>query len=70
MAKNVYQHIEVRFVDQVRVYKCPEMAIEKSILEVRSGFLDHSVHVEASDIAIFVEGEKGKVVILVEEIRG
>jgi hypothetical protein len=54
----------------IGVYKCPEMAIEKAILEVRSGFLDHSVHVESSDIAIFVEGEKGKVVILVEQIRG
>jgi hypothetical protein len=54
----------------VGVYKCPETAIEKAILEVRSGFLDDSVHVEASDVAIFVEGEKGKIVILVEQIRG
>jgi hypothetical protein len=53
----------------IGVYKCPEVAIERSISEVAGHFLD-SVHVEASDIAIFVEGEKGKVVILVEQIRG
>jgi hypothetical protein len=54
----------------VGVYRCPETAIEKAILEVRSGFLDSTVHVESTDIAIFVEGEKGKIVILVEQIRG
>ena len=54
----------------VGVYKCPEKAIDKAILEVRSGFLDDSVHVEASDVAIFVEGERGKIVILIEQIRG
>lgn len=53
----------------IGVYKCPEKAIEKAILEVRSGFMDPTVHVEATDIAIFVEGERGKVVILIEQIR-
>jgi len=53
----------------IGVYKCPEKAIEKAILEVRSGFMDPTVHVEVTDIAIFVEGERGKVVILIEQIR-
>ena len=53
----------------IGVYKCPEKAIEKAILEVRSGFMDPTVHVEPTEIAIFVEGERGKVVILIEQIR-
>ena len=51
----------------IGVYKCPERAIERSVQEVSGHFLDQ-VHVEASDCAIFVDGEKGKVTILIESI--
>lgn len=51
----------------IGVYKCPERAIERSVQEVSGHFLDQ-VHVEASECAIFVDGEKGKVTILIESI--
>tara|TARA_B100000497_G_C7679069_1_gene410671 strand:+ start:2082 stop:2333 length:252 start_codon:yes stop_codon:yes gene_type:complete len=52
----------------IGVYKCPDRAVDQAAAEVAGHFLD-SVHVEVSDIAIFVEGEKGKVTILIEQLK-
>lgn len=52
----------------IGVYKCPERAIEKAILEVSKRFSDDA-HIEASEISICVEGEKGKVTILIEQLK-
>ena len=52
----------------IGVYQCIETAIDKSAVEVSKHFCDQ-VHVEVSDVAIFVEGEKGKVTILIEELK-
>lgn len=51
----------------IGVYKCPERAIDRAISEVNGHFLDQC-HVDATECAIFVEGEKGKVTILIEAI--
>ena len=42
--------------------------IDKSAGEVSRHFCEQ-VHVEVSDVAIFVEGEKGKVTILIEQLK-
>lgn len=53
----------------IGVYRCIETAIDKAATEVSTHMLDQ-VHVEVSDVAIFVEGEKGrKVTILIEQLR-
>lgn len=52
----------------IGVYKCPDKAVDRAVSEVAGHFLD-SVHVESSDIAIFVDGEKGKVTILIEQLK-
>jgi hypothetical protein len=52
----------------IGVYQCIETAIDKCAGEVSNHFCEQ-VHVEVSDIAIFVEGEKGKVTILIEDLK-
>jgi hypothetical protein len=52
----------------IGVYQCIETAIDKCAGEVSKHFCEQ-VHVEVSDVAIFVEGEKGKVTILIEQLK-
>jgi hypothetical protein len=52
----------------IGVYQCIETAIDKCAGEVSNHFCEQ-VHVEVSDVAIFVEGEKGKVTILIEDLK-
>jgi hypothetical protein len=52
----------------IGVYQCIETAIDKCAGEVSNHFCEQ-VHVEVSDVAIFVEGEQGKVTILIEDLK-
>ena len=52
----------------IGVYQCIETAIDKCAGEVSNHFCEQ-VHVEVSDVAIFVEGERGKVTILIEDLK-
>lgn len=53
----------------IAAYRSPERAIERAADEVCKHRLHTSVHVDAYDYVIYVQGDEGEITIIVEDLQ-